>query len=91
MVYIVTRLCRLVLKNVGTTYQRLVNKMFQEQIGRTVQVYVDNMLVKRVQADDHLTNLSNMFQFLHEHKMKLNPSKCAFGVASGKFLGYLVN
>ena len=49
------------LKNAGAIYQHLVNKMFQEQIGRTMEVYVDDMLVKSVHADDHLTDLSNMF------------------------------
>ena len=45
------------LKNVGATYQRLMNKMFTHQIGRNVQVYVDNMLVKSLQEDEHLGNL----------------------------------
>ena len=48
------------LKNVGATYQRLMNKMFARQIGRNVQVYVDDMLVKSIQEDDHLDNLKKM-------------------------------
>lgn len=55
-----------------------------------MEVYVDNMLVKSLQAEDHLTHLSEMFDILRKYKMKLNPSKCAFGVSSSKFLGFMV-
>ena len=79
------------LKNAGATYQRLVNKMFKDLLGRTMEVYVDDMLVKSIRADDHLVDLAGMFEVLRRHQMKLNPAKCAFGVASGKFLGYMVN
>ena len=79
------------LKNAGATYQRLVNKMFAEQIGKTVEVYVDDMLVKSTEPEQHLTNLREVFAILRKYKMKLNPAKCAFGVASGKFLGFMVN
>ncbi|KAL5538900.1 hypothetical protein UlMin_046252 [Ulmus minor] len=74
-----------------TTYQRLVNKMFKQQIGRTMEVYVDDMLVKSLKADKHIDNLRESFEVLREYKMKLNPAKCAFGVTSGKFLGFMVN
>jgi hypothetical protein len=79
------------LKNVGATYQRLVNKMFEKQIGRNVEVYVDDMLVKSIQATDHVSNLKETFDTLRRYKMKLNPTKCAFGVSSGKFMGNLVS
>ena len=79
------------LKNAGATYQRLVNKMFANQIGKTMEVYVDDMLVKSMRSSDHLAHLAEMFSILRIYKMKLNPNKCAFGVASGKFLGYMVN
>jgi ribonuclease HI len=79
------------LKNAGATYQRLVNKMFVNLIGRTMEVYVDDMLVKSLRTNDHVTHLCEMFQILRKHQMKLNPLKCAFGVSSGKFLGYIVN
>ena len=52
------------LKNVGTTYQRLMNKMFTHQIGRNVQVYVDNMLVKNTREDDHLSDPKETFDTL---------------------------
>ena len=73
------------LKNAGTTYQMLVNHMFHPQIGRNVEVYVNDMLVKS--QDD----LQETFDTLRQYNMKLNPSKCAFGVSSGKFLGFMVS
>ena len=79
------------LKNVGATYQRLVNKMFNKQIGRNMEVYVDDMLVKSKEELAHLDDLKEMFTNLKQYQMKLNPSKCVFGVASGKFLGFMVS
>ena len=78
------------LKNAGATYQRLVNKIFQDQIGRNMEVYVDDMLVKSKEEVDHIKDLREAFETLRRHRMKLNPAKCAFGVASGKFLGFMV-
>ena len=79
------------LKNAGAIYQRLVNRMFQKQIGTTIEVYIDDMLVKSPTAKLHIANLSEAFQILREYNMKLNPAKCAFGVSAGKFLGFIVN
>ena len=79
------------LKNAGATYQRLVNRMFNNQIGRNVEVYVDDMLVKSKEEEDHLDDLKETFNTLRQYIMKLNPSKCAFGVSSGKFLGFMVS
>ena len=79
------------LKNAGSTYQRLVNHMFRPQIGRNVEVYVDDMLVKSLDEGSHLDDLEEIFETLRRYKMKLNPSKCAFGVSSGKFLGFMVS
>ena len=79
------------LKNVRATYQRLVNKMFSKQIGRNMEVYVDDMLVKSKEELTHLDDLKETFATLRQYRMKLNPSKCAFGVASGKFLGFMVS
>ncbi|KAL0689536.1 hypothetical protein Bca4012_089214 [Brassica carinata] len=78
------------LKNVGATYQRLVNKMFSTQLGRTMELYIDDMLVKSSRASDHVLQLQECFNILNKFGMKLNPTKCTFGVASGEFLGYLV-
>ncbi|KAI5325535.1 hypothetical protein L3X38_034609 [Prunus dulcis] len=79
------------LKNAGATYQRLVNKIFAGYIGNIMEVYVDDMLVKSRTADDHLQNLSIMFGILKDYRMRLNPKKCAFGVSSGKFLGFMIS
>lgn len=65
--------------------------MFKGQIGRNVEVYVDDMLVKSLQAKQHLSDLNETFQTLRKHKMKLNPSKCTFGVLAGKFLRFIVS
>ena len=79
------------LKNAGATYQRLVNRMFQKQIGTTMEVYIDDMLVKSIISELHIAHLSEAFQILREYNMKLNPAKCAFGVSTEKFLGFIVN
>ena len=68
-----------------------MNKMFTQQIGRNVQVYVDNMLVKSQREEDHLEDLRKMFNTLRSYNMKLNPGKCAFGMTAGKFLGFMVS
>ena len=78
------------LKNASATYQRLINKMFAHQIGRNVQVYMDDMLVKSIREDDHLNDLQETFHTLWSYNIKLNPSKCTFEVTAGKFLGFMV-
>ncbi|KAL0408326.1 UNVERIFIED_CONTAM: hypothetical protein Sradi_1767000 [Sesamum radiatum] len=75
----------------GAIYQRLVNKMFRNQVGTTMEVYVDDMLVKSRRKDDHLGDLKQAFDVMRAYGMKLNPSKCTFGVCGGKFLGYMVS
>ena len=79
------------LKNAGATYQRLVNRMFQKKIGTTMEVYIDDMLVKSTTTELHIAHLFEEFQIMREYNMKLNLSKCAFGVSAGKFLGFIVN
>ena len=79
------------LKNASATYQRLMNKMFAHQIRRSVQVYIDDILVKSIWEDDHLDDLKETFNTLHSYNMKLNSKKCAFGVMAGKFLGFMVS
>ncbi|KAG7552243.1 Retrotransposon gag domain [Arabidopsis thaliana x Arabidopsis arenosa] len=78
------------LKNAGATYQRLVNKMFHEHLGKTMEVYIDDMLVKSLKKEDHIKHLEECFEILNQYQMKLNPAKCTFGVPSGEFLGYIV-
>ena len=78
------------LKNASTTYQRLMNKMFAHQIRRNVQVYMDEMLVKSIR-EDHLNDLQETSDTLRFYNMKLNPSKCAFGLTVGKFFRFMVS
>ena len=67
-----------------------MTKIFQPLIGRTMEVYIDDMLVKSKELHDHTEHLQETFELLHTNGMKLNPLKCAFGVKSGKFLGFMV-
>ena len=78
------------LKNVGATYQRLVTKMFRPLLGSTMEVYIDDMLVKSKQRPAHAVHLQQTFDLLGEYGMKLNPLKCAFGVSADRFLGFMV-
>ncbi|XP_073129118.1 uncharacterized protein [Henckelia pumila] len=78
------------LKNAGATYQRLMDKVFEQQIGKNIEVYVDDILIKTRTADQFITDLAQTFQTLRNYQLKLNPSKCTFGVRAGKFLGYMV-
>ena len=65
--------------------------MFSKQIGRNMEVYVDDMLVKSKKVESHLDDLKETFEMLKKFKMKLNPTKCAFRVSSGKFLGFMIS
>ena len=79
------------LKNAGTTYQMLVNKIFSRQIGRNMEVYVNDMLVKSKKMEDHIADLEEAFKILKHFNIKFNPSKCVLEVSSGKFLGFMVS
>ena len=65
--------------------------MFSKQIGRNMEVYIDDMLVKSKKELTHLDDLKETFATLKQYQMKLNLNKCVFGVASGKFLGFMVS
>ena len=78
------------LKNVGATYQRMMKRMFRDKIGHIVEVYINDMVVKSKRETQHINNLKEVFEVLRQHKLRLNPDKCAFGVGAGKFLGYLI-
>nr|KYP38892.1 Transposon Ty3-G Gag-Pol polyprotein [Cajanus cajan] len=68
------------LKNAGATYQRLMDKVFHQQIGRNMEVYVDDMVVKTSSAINHVADLAKIFAQVRKHNMRLNPEKCVFGV-----------
>ena len=78
------------LKNVGATYQRLVTKMFRPLLEKTMEMYIDDMLIKSKERPNHATHLQQVFDLLRTYGMKLNPIKCAFGVNTGRFLGFMM-
>ena len=79
------------LKNAGATYQRCMNKCFGELLGRTVEAYVDDIVVKSKRTDHLVEDLRLVFAKLRKNVIKLNPEKCTFGVPSGMLLGYVVS
>ena len=78
------------LKNVGSTYQRMMTRMFESLLGKNIEIYIDDMMVKSKMVSEHLEDLRIIFEILKNYKLLLNASKCSFGVRSGKFLGYMV-
>ena len=78
------------LKNVRATYQRMMTRMFRDKIRYTVEVYIDDMVVKSKQKARHVEDLRGVFEVLQKHRLRLNAEKCAFGLGAGKFLGYLI-
>ena len=78
------------LKNAGLTYQRMMTRMFEPQLGKSIEVYIDDIMVKSKVASKHMGDLGVIFDILRKHKLRLNASKCSFGVESGKFLGYMI-
>nr|XP_025678495.1 uncharacterized protein LOC112778389 [Arachis hypogaea] len=78
------------LKNAGATYQRLVNKIFQNLSGTKLEVYIDDMLAKTDSDEQLISDLKAVTDTLRRHQMRLNPTKCAFGMEAGKFLGFMI-
>jgi hypothetical protein len=79
------------LRNAGVTYQRCMNHVFGEHIGRTVEAYVDDIVVKTKKASDLLSSLETTFKCLRAKGVKLNPEKCVFRVPRGMLLGFIVS
>jgi len=77
-------------KNVGATYQRLMDMILAPMLGRNVQAYVDDMVVTSQEKRQHVTNLEDLFETKGKYNLKLNPEKCVFGVEAGKFLGFML-
>ena len=83
------------LKNTESTYQRMMTRMFESQLGKNIEVYIDDMMVKSKVVkskvvSEHVKDLGNIFEILRKHKLRLNAFKCSFGMKSSKFLGYMV-
>ena len=68
----------------------MMTKMFEPELGKNIEVYINDMVVKSKVESEHVNNLENIFEILRRHKLRLNASKCSFKVESGKFLGYMV-
>ncbi|XP_065008028.1 uncharacterized protein LOC135638684 [Musa acuminata AAA Group] len=79
------------LKNAGATYQWMVDKLFKHQLGRNMEVYVDDMIVTSKITGTHLADLAKMFNMLRRFNMRLNPTKCIFGVSSRRFLSFIIH
>ncbi|GJR96395.1 reverse transcriptase domain-containing protein [Tanacetum coccineum] len=77
-------------ENAGATYQRLVDKAFDKQVGRNLEVYVDDLVIKSHTEEELLRDIEETFRTLRKINMKLNPKKCTFGAIEGMFLGYVV-
>ena len=76
------------LKNTGATYQRMMNKVFRNEIGDMLEVYMDDMIVKSREDTDRAAHLRKVFAQAMQCRMRFNPEKCTFGVKAGKFLGF---
>jgi hypothetical protein len=79
------------LKNAGATYQRAMNYIFHELIGKIVEIYIDDVMIKSLNHDTHLEDVKRTLECTRKHGLKMNPNKCAFGVSAGEFLGFLVH
>ena len=79
------------LENAGATYQRAMNTIFHEYIGKFMEVYIDDVVIKSDAENIHLNNLRLAFEKMHRHNLKMNPLKCALGVSAGNFLGFLIH
>ncbi|MCI34583.1 gag-pol polyprotein, partial [Trifolium medium] len=78
------------LKNAGATYQRLMDRVFAQKIGRNLEVYIDDMVVKTTMEGSHHEDLEDILASVRKYNMRLNPAKCSFGVQAGKFLGFML-
>ena len=78
------------LKNASVTYQRAMQRIFDDIIHKIMQCYVDDLVVKTEKRRDHLQDLRIVFNQLRKYQLKMNPLKYAFGITFGKFLGFIV-
>ena len=79
------------LKNAGATYQRAMVTLFHDMMHKAIEVYVDDMIAKSRQGEDHIEVLKRLFDRLRKFKLRLNPAKCVFGANSGKLFGFMVS
>jgi hypothetical protein len=79
------------LKKVGATFQRTMNLIFHELLGNTVEVYIDDIVVKLAKFSSHIADLRRAFDKMCRYGLRMNPRKCDFGVSAGKFLGFIIH
>ncbi|CAL8168059.1 unnamed protein product [Prunus armeniaca] len=79
------------LRNAGATYQRAMNYVFHDMTGHSLEVYIDDVVIKSPEKGDHVSNLKKASPRMRQHKLKMNPKKCNFGVQVDNFLGFLVH
>ena len=68
----------------------MMTRMFKSRLGKNIELYIDDMVVKSKAVSEHVGDLEDIFEILRKHELCLNTSKCSFGVGSSKFLGYIV-
>jgi hypothetical protein len=78
-------------KNAGVTYQRMMQNCLEGQIGRNIQVYIDDVVITTKEEESLISDLAETFDNLSRYKLKLNPTKCSVGVSAGQLLGFLVS
>jgi hypothetical protein len=79
------------LKNAGATYQRAKNLIIYDLLGVLMEVYINNVVVKLLRIEDHITGLKLSLERMKKYRLQMNQQKCSFGVMSGKFLGFVVH
>jgi hypothetical protein len=79
------------LKNAGATYQRMMQNCLESQIGQNIQVYINDVVITTRKEESLISDLAETFDNLNRYKLKLNPTKCSFGVSAGQLLGFLVS
>jgi hypothetical protein len=79
------------LKNAGATYQRAMNLIFHDLLRVLMEVYIDDVVVKSVGFEEHMTDLKLLLERMKKYGLQMNPLKCTFGVTSGRFLGFIMH
>jgi hypothetical protein len=79
------------LKNAGATYQRAMNLIFHNLLRVLMEVYIDDVMVKSIGFEEHMTDLKLSLERMKKYGLRMNPLKCAFGITSGRFLGFIVH
>ena len=68
----------------------MMTRIFEPQLGKIIEVYIDDIVVKSKVVSEHMEDLEDIFEILWKYKLRLNASKCSFGMGSGKLMGYMV-